>query len=342
MNQAQTDSSPSYGSIRVKGATPSLARAFGLTERQSRAALGALRAVVEAKGSAGVHGVQLLETAAATLDLGNAWQAVPSATAAQIGEAFPSPVARRVLLDALLIPACVEGEVTAEGERVVVTFARALGIHSPWVDLLGAMRARNVVAVKRQLVRRSPDARRIFARTWSEEGVAGLFRAGMFVLGLHRDAPLAARFRALGALPEGTLGRTFFDHLAGRGLSFPGEKGGLPERMIHHDLMHVVNGYGTDAAGECELAGFYAAFADGDAFTFLAIALATFQIGLPVSPAAVTPATGAFDVARVIDAFVRGRRLRIDVMGPWDYWALMPLSLDAVRAELGIGGAPRS
>jgi NAD(P)-dependent dehydrogenase (short-subunit alcohol dehydrogenase family) len=40
----------------------------------------------------------------------------------------------------------------------------------------------------------------------------------------------------------------------------------MPERMVHHDLMHVLNGYDTDPPGECELAAFYAAFADGDAF----------------------------------------------------------------------------
>lgn len=113
--------------------------------------------------------------------------------------------------------------------------------------------------------------------------------------GVFTDPPLAARFHTLAQLPAGTLGRRFHDDFTARGLALPGEPRGLPERMIHHDLMHVINDYGTDPAGECELAGFYAAFCPGDSFTFMVI-----------------------------------------VMGPWDYWALMPLSVEQAREQLGL------
>lgn len=312
-----------------------LARELGLDPRQARTALAALRAVVEADGPARTAGADLLAVAATTLDLDD-WRETPPASPAEVRDAFPSASARRLLVDILLIPACIDGEVTAAGEAVVRGFARALGVRSPWLPVLAAMRDRRVFAVKRRLVTRSPDARRLLARTWAEDGVRGLWRALQFVLGRFVDPALAARFRALGALPEGTLGRTFFADLVARGLAFPGEPGGLPERMLHHDLMHVINGYDTDPAGECELAGFYAAFTQGEPFTFVVIALATFQLGLPVSPAVVLPARGALDPARFVAAFLRGRRLRVDVMGPWDYASLMPLPIAEVRARLGI------
>lgn len=89
-------------------------------------------------------------------------------------------------------------------------------------------------------------------------------------------------------------------------------------------------------AGECEIAGFYAGLGEGESFTFVVIALATFALGLAVSPAVVTPAKGAFDPARVLAAYLRGRRVRIDIMGPWDYWARMPLPIGVARDELGI------
>ena len=317
----------------------SLAREFGLTEREAAAAFGAVRTVVEAQGDPGPRGARLLEVAASALDLGPDWHALAPASAAEVAAAFPGATARRALVDALVIPAAIEGEVTVAGAALVRSFARSLGVKSHWVTLLVAMSRRNVFAITRQLARRSPDARRLFARTWAEEGLLGIGRALLFVLGVYRDAPLAARFRALGALPEGTFGRQFFDHIVSRGLTFPGERDGLPERMLHHDLMHVVNGYGTDPAGECELAGFYAGFSRGDSFTFILIVLTTFHLGLPVSPAAVQPARGAFDAARVLSAFLRGRRLAVDVMGAWDYWALMPLSHEVVREKLGIAAA---
>ena len=316
-----------------------LAGELGLTRQQARAAFGAFRAVVEADGKPGPAGARLLEVAARTLALGDDWHAVPAASAAEAGEAFPSAEARRTLADALLIPACIEGEVTAAGEAAVLSFARDLGVESHWVRLVPALRRRRVFAVKRQLFRRSPDARRLFQRTWAEEGLLGVWRAVWFILGFHRDPPLAARFRALGELPKGTLGRLFFDDFQARGLAFPGEARGLPERMVHHDLMHVVNGYGTDSAGECEVAGFYAGFSPGDPFTFMVIVLSCFHLGMPVSPAMVLPTRGAFDPARVVAAFLRGRRLKVDVMGRWDYWALMPLPVEEARERLGITGS---
>ena len=79
---------------------------------------------------------------------------------------------------------------------------------------------------------------------------------------------------------------TFFDDFQARKLAFPGERGGMPERTVHHDFMHIINRYGTDAAGECELAELYAGSTPGDSFTFIGIALATFHLGMAVSPRA--------------------------------------------------------
>jgi hypothetical protein len=222
----------------------------------------------------------------------------------------------------------------------VLQIAQELGVRSHWAELLPALRKRHVLTVKRALASRSPDARRLSRRIWEEEGALGVARAVVFILGLHRDPPLAARFHALAACPEGSFGRAVADHFRSRGITFPGEKNGAPERMVHHDLMHVLGGYDTDPAGECELAGFYAGFADGDAFTFFVIVLATFHLGLRVSPSIVKPARLAFDPEPVVRAFVRGRALRVDVMGAWNYWELMPLPISEVQARLGLSTPP--
>jgi hypothetical protein len=301
------------------------------------AAAGAVRAVVEAGGPPGPGGRRVLAVALQALGLGGETGAsVAPASSACLAEAFGAS-RRRALVDALLVAACAEGEVGLAGERVVRGFARDLGVRSPWVGLLPALRRRRVRTVAWALARRSPDARRLLARTWAEEGLAGLVAAVRLARGTYADPPLAARFRALGGLAEGTVGRAFYDHLTSRGLALPGEPGGLPERMVHHDLLHVLNGYDTDPAGECELAGFYAGAVGDEGFAFVAIALATFHLGLAVSPAAVTPARGAFDPARVLAAYVRGRGLNVDPLGAWNYWALMPLPLAKARDELGIG-----
>lgn len=312
-----------------------LAQALDLTQAQSIAALAAARTVVEADGmQLGARSTQLLDVLSRTLGIVD-WR--DRIEGSDIAASFPSFGARRALVDALLIAACIEGQVSSARQVAVESIARHLGVRSHWVELLDALRRHRVLRVKRALMTRSPDARRIFSRLWEEEGVLGILSAITFVLGFYRDRSLASRFRGLKGCPGGSFGRAVIDHFEARGFSFPGERGGIPERMVHHDLMHVLNGYDTDAAGECELAGFYAGCADGDSFTFIVTALATFHLELRVSPSIVQPARGAFDPERVLAAFLRGRRLCVDVMGRWDYWELMPLSLEEARMRLGIG-----
>ena len=326
-----TSSDKSYVYSTKRG---ELRRALSLTGEVCTSVFDAVRSVIHAEGEPGPRARRLLSLAAWTLDV-EATRAVETSAEA-LARVFPEPRARRALVDALVLVAAIEGRVGRAGERAVTEVARSLGVASPWVDLLPALRQRRVFTIKRQLLRHSPDARRIFRRTWEEEGVLGLWRVLVFVLGLYRDPSLAARFRSLSSLPKGTFGRSLVDDFDARGLSFPGEKGGIPERMVHHDLVHVLNGYDPDPAGECEVGGFYAGFAEGESFTFLMIALATFHLALPVSPAVVVPAEGALDPERVLAAFLRGRRLKVDVMGPWNYWELFPLTMAEARAHLGI------
>lgn len=319
----------------------SLAEDLALSETQAAAAAAAIETVLESEDARGPRARRLLEIVRRELTIGGvAFPASSGDVARAVRTAFPSRASRRVLVDVLVIAACIECDVSLAGETAVLSLAGELEVRSPWADLLPALRRRSVRTVQLALARRAPDAKRVLSRTISERGVLGLVEIVSFVAGLHRDAELAARYRALADAPLGTLGRELFDDFVARGLTFPGEKGGLPERMIHHDLMHVLNGYGTDPAGECELAGFYAGFGsrfeiDGW-FTFFVIALATFHLDMPVSPAVVLPAHGAFDPDRVLESFRRGRRLRVDVMGAWDHWPLMRLPISEARRTVGL------
>lgn len=317
-----------------------LRAALGLDEEAATHALLAARAVVIAEGAPSPRAdaaLRALARALGTSTRPGIESAVDASTSAEeLRRLFPTPSSRSALLHGLILMASIDGDVSASGSAWITRMSEELGVRSAWVDLLPALRARRSGAVRRALLRRSPDARRILERTWKEDGMRGVARALWFMTGRFVDPPLAARFRDLASLPAGTFGRAFHDHLAARNLAVPGERGGMPEKHVHHDLMHVLNAYDTDAAGECEIASFYAGFAAGDAFAYLATALATFQLELAVSPAAVVPARGAFDPERMIRAFVRGRALRVDVMGPWDYWALFPLPLEEAASRLGL------
>lgn len=317
-----------------------MAQALGLSRDQALAAWRAVQSVAHADGEPKASGgatVRLLDVTAHALGISGA--DVDDARSVELAAAFALPGMRHALVDALVIAACIEGEITVPRERAVLAIAQELGVRSHWAELLPALRRGRVLAIKRALVSRSPDARRLFQRIWQEEGVLGVARAVIFVFGLHRDAALAARFHALADCPEGSFGRAVAEHFRSRSITFPGEKNGIPERMVHHDLLHVLNGYDTDPGGECELAAFYTGCANGDGFTFIVIVLATFHLGLPVSPAIVQPARNAFDPERALAAFLRGRSLRVDVMGPWNYWELMPLPMREAQARIGISNS---
>jgi ubiquinone biosynthesis protein COQ4 len=83
---------------------------------------------------------------------------------------------------------------------------------------------------------------------------------------------LTVNLDELGALPVGSLGRTFADHMRSNGLdpaaipSLPSD-GELEYVRAHlyetHDVWHAVTGFATDVAGELGLQAFYAAQTPG-------------------------------------------------------------------------------
>jgi ubiquinone biosynthesis protein COQ4 len=84
-----------------------------------------------------------------------------------------------------------------------------------------------------------------------------------------REKPrLVVALGELRKLPEGTLGRTYADHMIGSGLdpsalpTMPGgdDVGYMRAHLYEtHDVWHAVTGWGTDVAGELGLQAFYAA-----------------------------------------------------------------------------------
>jgi ubiquinone biosynthesis protein COQ4 len=77
----------------------------------------------------------------------------------------------------------------------------------------------------------------------------------------------AVDLEALAALPEGTLGRAFAEHMLSRGLELTPLTDQAEEQGHYiaahlfetHDIWHVVAGFDTDVAGELGLQAFYLA-----------------------------------------------------------------------------------
>jgi ubiquinone biosynthesis protein Coq4 len=144
------------------------------------------------------------------------------------------------------------------------------------------------------------------------------------------------RLEALDALPRGTLGRAFADHMRANDLdpaAIPTLPSGDALEFIRahlyetHDIWHAVTGFDTDVAGELGLQAFYAAQAPG---------------GLPLMLLAMgflnTALYSMEDRERRLDAVARGwdmgRRARPLFGVRWD--DLWEKPVDEVRRELGV------
>jgi hypothetical protein len=117
----------------------------------------------------------------------------------------------------------------------------------------------------------------------------------------------------------------------------PGERGGIPERAIHHDVGHVLAGYGTDSLGEILQAAFQAGYMRKDGFGFLLLGIIHWHMGIQITPVS-EGVTGFFDVDKVMTALARGAACQLDLSDPeqFDFWAFAGKPVEQVRAELGV------
>jgi ubiquinone biosynthesis protein Coq4 len=179
-------------------------------------------------------------------------------------------------------------------------------------------------------------ADQIRTREGSEKLVAWIGRDPTGAVALAERPRLRIDMPALAALPPGTLGRTFHDHMVDNGL----DPTALPQRpawdaiayaSAHlfetHDVWHVVTGFDTDVPGEVGLQAFY---------------LAQVPTRLPPLLLAAAFLNAVFyeldEVGARMDAIVRGWRLGRSARPLFGVrWAEMwDRPLAEVRAGLGI------
>jgi hypothetical protein len=162
------------------------------------------------------------------------------------------------------------------------------------------------------------------------------------------DPDLAARWAALGELPEGTLGRRVWELYRARGFAFPGSPGSAPPLLAQHDWVHVVADFGTTVASELEVFAFIArANDDPRGFSLLAMVVSLFETGY------LSTGAGLFEAfpgqlsregmaVRIGDALRRGARSHgldgrpdVDLLAV-DWFELADRSVEEVRELFGV------
>ena len=254
---------------------------------------------------------------------------LPRVSLETLASVVTDPHRRKRAVQLAIITSLVEGQPTEAGSRAVAELARALDVNEQGLRVLDRVAHDHAMLARFDMVRR-------VQRFVSHNGGPGFLSVAVpSLLGLGRDDELAARYQALAALPPGSLGRGLYDHYRHHDFALTGEKGGLPELMLFHDVGHVVSGYGVDPQGEIQQAAFQAGFARNDGFVFLLFGILQFHVGLRVTPVA-KGEHGYFNVPKVLLALSRGAACKIDFSDSFDFFRDAPAQLETLRAQWGV------
>ncbi len=296
--------------------------------------LRAMRAACLADGATKPDERALLESARDALGLSGDVDALEPLHADDLRESDLAPAEREHVIQAMILMAIIDGDVTEEEARTVQAFADALGVAEPRVENLVQLAHHRALTMKWDLTRKG-YAKDEFFRTAREEGLHGLYMTFGPIVGVGNDAEIARKYNDLGKLPAGTLGRAYWDFIVGNDLSFPGEKNGLGERGVWHDMIHVVGGYPITPVGEAEVVAFMAGFRREDPFFWIFTVVLQFQIGLRISPFA-PGVPHQIDPKSFVRHHARGAKVKIDLSRDWDFRRDFARPLDEVRRDLGV------
>ncbi|MCT0207297.1 ubiquinone biosynthesis protein COQ4 [Synechococcus sp. CS-1332] len=254
-------------------------------------------------------------------------------TPEELAAAVPESEWRQRILRGMTVLALLEDEPGEARLARLEATARALHIDDAPVRAFRHVLDHQFNLVRLDIVRRGFQ-RGAAAAYLRDEGPAGALQMARALL-KREDPALAHRYRALAALPEGSLGRAYLAFIDSNGFSVPGEVGGPPPPVVRHDCCHVLGGYGTTASEECGVLGFQAGFGRNDPFFTILFALAQFQLGIGSTPVTVAE-TGQADPEVIFRGLEHGLGVSRDLISDWDPWEDFPQPLEEVRRKYGI------
>jgi hypothetical protein len=306
---------------------------FDVAQHHREIVLRGMRAVALADGEETKKELALLDVARAALGLPEKTE-VTALEPSDPALADLSAVERERIVHAMLLMAIMDGSASVSEAKLVASIAERLDVTDARVNNLRQLADGRLRTMRFDLTRKG-YAKDELVRTAKEDGLGGLYRTFGPIVGLAQDTDLARRYIAFGELPVGTVGRAYFDLITKNDLSFPGEPGGIAERGMWHDMIHVIGGYTTDPIGEAEVVSFMAGFRKEDPFFWLFTVALQFQVGLRISP--FSPGVpDVIDPRRFVLHHKRGALVPLDLSTEWRFEKDWERPLEEVRRELGV------
>ena len=261
--------------------------------------------------------------------------ALPEIQPEELAANFTDPKLRAQLVNGMTIVSLASGELTEDKTHQVKAYADALGVESHLVRDIQLLLDKHMMMFRIDLVRRTEIASSI-KQYAKHRGIFGVLKTAKAALGHGFDIEEARRYQKLGLLPEGTVGRTYWEMIRRNDFSFPGEPHGPPNPIVRHDLNHVLSGYDTTPTGELQVAAFQAAGMQTDPFAILVFILCQFHLGVRITPVA-RSAKKMFQPEAFIVALERGLAANNPTFDlDWDPMSIMERSLADVREEYNV------
>jgi hypothetical protein len=303
---------------------------FDVDEARKTLMLRAMRAVAEADGAISPKERALLEVSRDALKLSHL--VLDDLPKFDLDEATGADGER--IVQAMVLMAIMDGAASKEEAALVKAVAERASVTDARVENLRHLAEGRVKWMRFDLTRRG-YAKDELLRTAKEAGLIGVYRTFGPLLGLAHDPEVTRKYIAFGELPNGTVGRAYFDLITKNDLSFPGEAGGLAERGMWHDMLHVAGGYPVDPIGEAEVVAFMAGFRKEDPFFWLFTVALQFQVGLVISPFA-PGVPDQIDPRRFVLHHKRGALVNCDLSTEWRFEEEWTADLEAVRKRLNV------
>lgn len=296
--------------------------------------LRSLRMVAVASRGLADSETELLAAAASVLKVEAPKGELEPIEPAAAGEVLADEAQRTRLIEVMMLMALMDQTIDEEELAVIDRFAKAWSIDEPRLKNMHQFIDGHHMRMRFDLLRRGFLGKRVIGEAWEKAGFKGVWKAIAPRFGLATDAELAWKYKQLGLLPAGTLGRTYWEHLTERKFSMPGEPHGF-EWQVVHDIGHILGDHGTDPTGEIEQAAFEAGYMRRDPFYLIFSVTMMFHLGVSLGDDYLGLHTGAFDPRRAARAYERGLATKVDIT-EWDFWPHVARPLEEVRAELGI------
>lgn len=302
------------------------------------AILGAMRAVGDSHGTSTLSdGDRHALVAAANYGLGlrdpvdpDAIEAVtPAALAAALGGTEVRDFATRFCA----VMALVDGTIDDRKLEIVQSYATALGIQADYVTDLTETAHGHLKEALADMTRKNLLS--VTGKVWNIDDASGWL---LPYEGAQADPDLTARYNALGALAEGTLGRAFYQWYTGHGFAFPGTPTALNEAFATpHDSTHILSGYSTTPQGELLVSTFTAGMHPEEPMEgHILPVIYSWHLGVEINEVAGS-FTGALDPEKFFVAWDRGEAVTGDFFAPdWDFWATAPTPLAELRAQMTV------